>query len=240
MVFNKSFFGIFGSSMKHLNSRDHVGLLLVLIILAGLVLRCWHAFDIPFTFDELSAMSRTSFDSFRDLIRVGVIEKDSHPAGIQVFLYYWVILFGEKEFVVKLPFILAGFTSIYLAYRIGEIWFGKTTGILTATYLSSLQLFVMYSQIARPYVSGLFFTLFAVLFWSKYFFQSPKIKYLAGFVVFSALAAYNHYFSLLFVAVLGVSGLSLINRKKPPKVYIEWCGYSIVICAAFTDHFHTG
>ncbi len=214
MVFNKSFFGIFGSSMKHLNSRDHVGLLLVLIILAGLVLRCWHAFDIPFTFDELSAMSRTSFDSFRDLIRVGVIEKDSHPAGIQVFLYYWVILFGEKEFVVKLPFILAGFTSIYLAYRIGEIWFGKTTGILTATYLSSLQLFVMYSQIARPYVSGLFFTLFAVLFWSKYFFQSPKIKYLAGFVVFSALAAYNHYFSLLFVAVLGVSGLSLINRKN--------------------------
>jgi hypothetical protein len=214
MVFNKSFFGIFGSSMKHLNSRDHVGLLLVLIILAGLVLRCWHAFDIPFTFDELSAMSRTSFDSFRDLIRVGVIEKDSHPAGIQVFLYYWVMLFGEKEFVVKLPFILAGLTSIYLAYRIGEIWFGKTTGILTATYLSSLQLFVMYSQIARPYVSGLFFTLFAVLFWSKYFFQSTKIKYLAGFVVFSALAAYNHYFSLLFVAVLGVSGLSLINRKN--------------------------
>jgi hypothetical protein len=72
----------------------------------------------------------------------------------------------------------------------------------------------MYSQIARPYVSGLFFTLFAVLFWSKYFFQSTKIKYLAGFVVFSALAAYNHYFSLLFVAVLGVSGLSLINRKN--------------------------
>ena len=214
MVFNKSFFGIFGSSMKHINSRDHVGLLLVLIILAGLVLKCWHAFDIPFTFDELSAMSRTQFDLFRDLIRVGIVEKDSHPAGVQVFLYYWVMLFGEMEFVVKLPFILAGLTSIYLAYRIGEIWFGKTSGILTATYLSSLQLFVMYSQIARPYVSGLFFTLFAVLFWSKYFFQSPKIKYLAGFVVFSAFAAYNHYISLLFITVLGVSGLFLIKRKN--------------------------
>lgn len=200
--------------MKHFIYRSHTGLLLFFIILAGTLLRFWHFQDIPFTFDELSAMSRTQFDSFRDLIRVGVVEKDSHPAGIQVFLYYWSMLFGESEMVIKLPFLLAGVASIYLAYRIGEIWFGKTVGILTATYLSSLQLFVMYSQMARPYVSGLFFTLFAVLFWSKYFFRSFKIKFLAGFVVFSALAAYNHYFSLLFVTVLGISGLFLVQRKN--------------------------
>jgi hypothetical protein len=178
------------------------------------VLRLWNYQDIPFTFDELSAMSRTQFDSFHDLMRIGVVERDSHPAGIQVFLYYWSMLLGESEMVIKLPFLLAGIASIYLAYRIGIIWFGKTAGILTAVYVSSLQLFVMYSQIARPYVSGLFFTLFAVLFWSKYFFQSPHLKYLAGFVAFSALAAYNHYFSLLFVTVLGISGLFLIKRKN--------------------------
>ena len=40
------------------------------------------------------------------------------------------------------------------------------------------------------------------------------MKFLAGFVVFSALAAYNHYFSLLFVTVLGISGLFLVNRKS--------------------------
>jgi len=221
MVFNKSFFGIFENSMKHINAKDQVSLLLVLIMLAGLVLRCWHALEIPFTFDELSAMSRTQFDSFQDMIGIGVIEKDSHPAGIQAFLYYWVMFFGEREFVVKLPFILAGLASIYLAFRIGEFWFGKTTGILTAAYLSSLQMFVMYSQIARPYVSGLFFTLFAVLFWSKYIYRSTKIKYLAGFVVFSALAAYNHYFSLLFVTVLGISGLFIIGRKKLPAYMLS-------------------
>jgi hypothetical protein len=56
--------------------------------------------------------------------------------------------------------------------------------------------------------------LFAVLFWSKYFFQYGKTKYLIGFVIFSALAAYNHYFSLLFVTVLGFSGLVMANRKN--------------------------
>jgi hypothetical protein len=170
--------------------------------------------EIPFTFDELSALSRTQFDSFNDMIRIGVIEKDSHPAGIQVFLYYWVKLFGERESAVKLPFIVAGVFSIYLVYRIGKLWFGETAGVLTAVFMSSLQFFVMYSQIARPYISGLFFTLAATFYWSKYFYTSPKSKYLVGFVIFSTLSAYNHYFSLLYVAVLGISGLFMIKRKN--------------------------
>ena len=194
--------------------ENHYIILLGFIILGGLVLRFWNFLNIPFTFDELSAMGRTTFESFHEMIRIGVVERDSHPAGIQTFLYYWSMLFGEREWVIKLPFIIAGIASIYLSYRIGEIWFGKTTAIITAAYVASLQLFVMYSQIARPYISGLFFTMFAVLFWSKYFFKSSNPKYLAGFVLFSALAAYNHYFSLLFVTVLGFSGLILVHRKN--------------------------
>ena len=212
--FNKTFFGIFDFIMKHSSSKKQIELLLLFVILIGLILRFWRFTEIPFMFDELSAMSRTTFKSFSELIKIGVIEKDSHPAGIQVFLYYWSILFGESEFVIKLPFLLAGLSSIYLSYRIGEIWFGKSVGTLTAVYICSLQLFIMYSQIARPYISGLFFTLFAVLYWSKYFFISSKTKYLFGFIVFAVLAAYNHYFSLLFVTVVGLSGLILVNRKN--------------------------
>lgn len=214
IVFNKSFFGIFEAEMNRYNSNGQLTLIFMLIILTGLVLRCWHVLEIPFTFDELSAMSRTQFNSFSDVIRVGVVEKDSHPAGVQVFLYYWVMSFGEREVIVKLPFILFGLISIYLVYKIGKLWFGDTAGILSAALMSSLQLFVMYSQIARPYVSGLFFTLAATLLWSKYFFNAPKKKYLFGFVIFSALSAYNHYFSLLFVAVMGISGLFIIKRKN--------------------------
>lgn len=187
--------------------------ILVLILLTGFFLRFWNYWNIPFMFDELSAMSRTTYDSFSDLIRFGVVERDSHPAGIQAFLYYWVKLFGDSEPIVKLPFLLAGLASIWLSFKVGELWFGKTTGILTAAFVSSLQLFVMYSQIARPYVSGLFFTLAMVFFWSKYFFVRPRIKYLLGFVLFASLAAYNHYFSLLFAATVGISGLFFVNRK---------------------------
>ena len=91
----------------------------------------------------------------------------------------------------------------------------------------------MYSQIARPYVSGLFFTLFAVSYWSKYFFQASKLKYLIGFVLFSALAAYNHYFSLLFVVVLGLSGLWFVSRKNIVPYIIS----GLLICIFYIPHF---
>lgn len=187
--------------------------LLGLILFVGFILRFWDYWNIPFMFDELSAMGRTTYDNFSDLIRIGVVEKDSHPAGVQVLLYYWVKFVGDSEHIVKLPFLVAGLVSVWLSFKIGELWFGKTTGILTAAFVSSLQLFVMYSQIARPYISGLFITLLMALFWSKYFFRKPKIKYLVWFAVFGALAAYNHYFSLLFATTVGFSGLLLVNRK---------------------------
>jgi len=187
--------------------------LLGVILLIGFLLRFWNFWNIPFMFDELSAMGRTTYDNFSDLIRFGVIERDSHPAGIQVFLYYWIKLFGDSELAVKLPFLLAGLSSVWFSFKVGELWFGKTTGLLTAAFVSSLQLFVMYSQIARPYISGLFFTLVMVFYWSKYFFQKPKIRYLLLFIFFTSLASYNHYFSLLFAATVGLSGLLLVNRK---------------------------
>lgn len=189
-------------------------MLLGVIMVAALLLRFWNFWNIPFTFDELSAMSRTTFDSFSELIRVGVAERDTHPAGIQVFMYYWVMWFGEAEWIVKLPFMLAGLVSVWLVFQITNLWFGRTNALFSAAYVSSLQLFVMYGQIARPYVSGLFFTLMMVYFWSNYFIGNRKKINLVFFVVFASLSSYNHHFSLLFVAIVGLSGFFFTRRNQ--------------------------
>ncbi len=188
--------------------------LLVFILVVAFVLRFWDFWNIPFTFDELSAMSRTTFDSFSELIRVGVVEKDTHPAGIQVFMYYWVLWFGEMEWIVKLPFMLAGLASVWMTYRIANLWFGQTNALLSAAYVSSLQLFVMYGQIARPYVSGLFLTLMMVYFWSNFLIGNRRKINLVFFVIFGSLCSYNHHFSLLFAAIVGLSGLFFIRKNQ--------------------------
>lgn len=190
-------------------------LILGIILIAGTVLRFVFPFEIPFTYDEFSALFRTHFSSFSELIEKGV-KIDGHPAGIQVFLYYWTKLFGYSELVVKFPFIVAGIASIWLVYQIGRQWFNSTIGLVSASFMATLQFTVMYSQIARPYISGLFFSLLMAFFWYKVVFGPERKKFLnlAMFVVSGALCAYNHHFSLLVAAIIGLTGLFFIKKEN--------------------------
>lgn len=184
------------------------------IILLGTILRFWDFTNIPFTHDEFSALKRLHFDSFGELIEKGV-KIDAHPAGIHVMMYYWIKLFGATEIVVKLPFILMGIASIWLIYKIGKHWFNVSAGLVSAAFMATMQFSIMYSQIARPYISGLFVCLLMVWYWSQLI-KNPEEKYwknYVGFILAAALCAYNHHFSLLFAALVGLTGIFVIQRK---------------------------
>ena len=190
-------------------------ILLYLIIFVATVLRFYHYSEIPFTYDEFSAWFRTGFDNFNDLIYYGVKTTDTHPAGVQIFEYYWIKVFGNSETIVKFPFTIMGLLSIIFSYKIAKKWFNPTVGLVVAAFMSSIQFMVMYSQIARPYISGLFLSLLMVWFWNKVVFESQKklIRNLIAYIIASALCAYNHHFTLLFAAMVGITGLFFIQRK---------------------------
>ncbi len=194
---------------------DNLGISLILIV--SIFLRFYHFTLIPFNTDELSALYRARFNNFHDLIYNGVLI-DGHPAGVQVFIYYWIKCFGNSEFVVKLPFMIMGVLSVYLTYRIAKTWFNSTVGLIASAYISTLQFTVMFSQIARPYSSGLFLALLTVYFWTHFIFnhknKKTTLQYLIGFVFFGALSAYNHHFNLLFLLIISISGLYFIKKKN--------------------------
>jgi hypothetical protein len=198
--------------VRYLTIND---ILIIMIIGIGALLRFYRLPEIPFTHDEFSAIIRTRFSTFHDLIEHG-IKIDGHPAGVQVFLFYFIRVFGVSEALLKTPFILFGVLSIWLVYKVGKLWFNATVGLVAASFISFLQYPVMYSQIARPYASGLLFSMLIVFFWTKVIFY-PQRKYymnLAGYVISGALCAYNHHFSMLFAAMVGVTGLFYCPRVK--------------------------
>ncbi len=202
----------------------HIDRILIFLIIAiGAVLRFYNYSNIPFTHDEFSAIIRTQFSSFHELIAKGVMI-DGHPAGVQVFLYYWVKLTGISEPLVKLPFTLLSLLSVYLVYSIGKKWFSAASGLIAASFLSFLQYSVMYGQVARPYASGLFLVLLMVHFWTNLMLFPGKRYYvnLAGYILASALCAYNHHFTLLFVGVAGLTGVFIINRGYRKAFILSW------------------
>lgn len=198
------------------------------ITLAGLLLRLNHLGTESITADEVSALLRLQFNSFGEMLNGGV-KPDGHPAFTQVLLWFWIKVFGNSEFAIRLPFVLMGTASIWLAGTTTRRWFGIGAGLAVAASLAFLQFTIMYSQLARPYAPGLFFTMLAAYFVSR-FSQEEKVKlvHILGFAVAGAGAAYSHYFSLLTTLLLGIAGIFLAAKSNRTK-YLLACGAAVLL-----------
>ncbi len=195
-----------------LNHRHALGIILV----TAALLRLYHL-SFSFSNDELSALSRLEFDNLGELFCEG-IRVDGHPAFTQVLLWFWTALTGiNYEWLVRLPFALMGAVAVYFTYLTGREWFGKNAGLAAAAAITGLQFFILYSQIARPYSPGLFFTMGTAFFWSRLILGSRRYSEVWMGAVFAALAMYTHYFSFLQVVVMAFLGLFMLQKKSLPR-----------------------
>ncbi len=208
-------------------------LLTGLILLVALALRLT-GLGFSYSNDELSALVRVRFDSFSQLVDDGFYV-DGHPGGIQVFLYYWVKLFGMSEWAVRLPFALTGVLAVYFAIRVFTRWFGPTAGLLTGAFLAFLEFSLLYSQIARPYGAGLFFSMIMTWYWTRLLFdEKPKVSLALAYALAAAACMYTHYFSFLFALIAGVTGLFFLNRKS----LFLYIGAGLTAALLFSPHIY--
>lgn len=211
--------------IKHTNT-----ILLLLILLVATWLRLYLLGEHSYSNDELSAIYRLRFANFSKLIQQGVLP-DGHPPGVQVFLYYYTKLFGYSEYWVRLPFALMGIGSVALTYRICQQQLNASAALWVAALMAVLFYPILYSRIARMYSSGLFFGLLAFGCWQQAFLihkQQPYYtsKWYYAFIVSGGLCLYQHYFSFLFMAVLGLGGLFMLKKKQWPG-YL-WAGIGML------------
>ena len=200
-------------------------ILLGVIMLVAAVLRLWKLGDVPFMHDEFSALLRTRFDNFHDFIQQGVMP-DSHPIGVQLFLWGWVKLFGWSEFWVKLPFALMGIASIYLIYLIGQQWFNRKVGLFSAAFFAVSQFTVFYSQLARPYSAGLFFVLLMAYYWHKIVFEDkkPTVGIYIGFALSAWACSLMHYFSIAQAGLIFLTGLFFLPKERRKAYWLSGIG----------------
>ena len=200
-------------------------ILLGVIMLVAAVLRLWKLGQVPFMHDEFSALLRTRFDSFHDFIQLGIMP-DSHPLGVEAFLWLWVRIFGWSEFWVKLPFALMGIGSVYLIYLIGRQWFNRKVGLFTAAFFAVSQFTVFYSQLARPYSAGLFFVLLMAYFWHKIVFeaQKPTIGVYVGFALSAWACSLMQYFSIAQAGLIFLTGLFFLPKERSKAYWLSGIG----------------
>ena len=216
----------------HSNRKVDYILIGVIIAVAAL-LRLWKLGQVPFMHDEFSALLRTRFDNFHDFIQQGIMP-DSHPLGVEAFLWLWVRIFGWSEFWVKLPFVLMGIGSIYLIYLIGQQWFNRKVGLFSAAFFAVSQFTVFYSQLARPYSAGLFFVLLMAWFWHKIVFgtETPKKGTYIGFALSAWACSLMQYFSIAQAGLIFLTGLFFLPKERRKAYWIS--GIAAVVLFAPT------
>lgn len=207
--------------------------LIAVIMVVAAVLRLWKLGQVPFMHDEFSALLRTRFDNFHDFIQQGVLP-DSHPIGVQAFLWLWVRIFGWSELWVKLPFALMGIGSIYLIYLIGRQWFNRKVGLFSAAFFAVSQFTVFYSQLARPYSAGLFFVLLMAYFWYKIVFEpkTPTKGTYIGFALSAWACSLIQYFSIAQAGLIFLTGLFFLPKERRKAYWLS--GLAAVILFAPT------
>lgn len=208
--------------MRIKTSRTVDYIILGVIVAVAAVLRLWRLGHVPFMHDEFSALSRTGFTNLHDFIEQGILT-DSHPVGVQVFLHFWVRLFGWSEFWVKLPFALMGIASVYLIYWIGRQWFNSKVGLLSAAFFAVSQFTVFYSQLARPYSAGLFFVLLMAFFWYKIVFEikKPTTGVYIGFALSAWACSLIHYFSIAQAGLIFLTGLLFLPKQRRKAYWLS-------------------
>lgn len=207
--------------------KEHT--LFVFILLVCAILRFIPFFDYQYTLDELSGLGRTTFDNFGDLIEKGVKTTDTHPALIQVLIYYLSKAFGYANWVIKLPFLLMSFGAIIYAYAFCLRHFSKQAGIFATVILSFSLIFVFYAPIARMYIPGVFFSMALLYYFFEIFFlKQLKISNYFFLGLFALLSALNQHLNALFALTVCASGFLFLSKENF-KYYLVTC-LATVLC----------
>lgn len=213
---------------QKLEIRDYIAAVFIII---GAGLRFYGFSEWSLSNDELSALSRTNFDSFSELIDMG-IWVDGHPALIQIFEFYWVQLFGSSVFALRFPFVLMGIGSCIYFYRLLSELLHTNAAIFGLALFAANYQFVLYAQIARPYTAGLFFIIAFSFYLFRFLKSSETRGNAAGIILFGLAASLTHYVAAL-TAVLIYLSASIYWNKKNWKAYFL---LAIAIVVLYTPH----
>lgn len=165
------------------------------IFLLGVLLRLFNLGRDSLWLDELVSFQIASKPTFIEVYSAALL--DNHPP-LHYLLLHIMTYFGESEFILRFPSAVFGILTIPVAYKLGEYYFGKSEGLISAFLLSISYFHIRYSQEARMYAQLLFFSALSLYFFSRAIKENQNRLWIA-FIFTTALGIYSHYFALLLI-----------------------------------------
>lgn len=174
----------------------NIKLIYLLIFLIAAFLRVYNIEQKNLWFDEVFSW-HISEGSVRQI--VAETSGDIHPPFYYIVLKYWISVFNDSVFSMRMLSVIFGLAAMIFIYRLSERIFSNsfiTAGVLLLYSLSPLNIY--YSQEVRMLNLNLFLCLGSVYYFYKATDKSG-LKNGMMYFAFTVLALYTHYFSLLIL-----------------------------------------
>lgn len=180
-----------------------------IVVLLGLILRLI-SLNQSFWLDEATSGVVVRGLSFGKII-TQYLPGDFHPPGYYFILKGWSSVFGTSEVGLRSLSVVAGVAGIFVLYLVIKELFNMRIALLASWCLSTSGLHIYFSQEARMYILASLFVLLAIFFFVKTESSSRVGKWL-GFGIFTALAIFTHYLTLLMLPVFLIWGIRAKNN----------------------------
>lgn len=139
-------------------------LLLILILSLGTFLRIWRLGEYSLWKDEIFSM----LEAQRSLEVIFTTKTYFFGyAPLHHFFTHLALYFGKSEFIVRFSSVIFGAATIYLIYKLGELFFNKRVGLVSALLLAISTLHLEYSREVRYYSYLIFFSGLTLFFLYK-------------------------------------------------------------------------
>ena len=185
-------------------------ILLVGAVSVALVVRL-HGMDAALNHDEAYTWVMFASQSYSAIITSYSLPNNHILQSLMVHLA--VQLFGQYEWVIRLPALLAGLLAVPIVFALGFFLFGGArVGLLAAWLLALTPVHISYSHAARGYSLMVLFSLL-VLFCAGSA-TAGRPRWWVGFVASGLLGVWVIPSAVLHVAALGIWTMMLAIRRR--------------------------
>lgn len=219
----QGFTGLSFATVKDTLIHSRYAQILLSLTIIGLFLRLYNLGYNSLWLDEASTLT------FATMSIPGIWEATT-GGEFNPPLFYWIehgmLVFGNNEFVLRFVPAILGILTIPLVYVAGKEFLDQNIGIIAAAAVTFSPFLIFYSQEARAYSMGLFLVVLAIIFFLRAL-KSGEILPWALFGLFSALAFWTHFYTLVITGAMGLYALAV----KIPDIKKDLTAFKPLILA---------
>lgn len=157
--------------------------------------------------------------SQRDILHLtsaGLEKLQSAPVGWLYFLKIMTMIFGNTDFVLRVPSIMAYIGTLILVFVILHKVFQVRYPMAGVAFVASLPIVLQYSNIFKPYISDCFFCLLTI--WFFYLYRSKKWNWIKLSMALAVVIWFSNPTCFVAGGMIAVIFLEGLFQKEKDKV----------------------